>query len=116
MIPEVFRILDIKSPPLTITIHHVFGSRITDRTYLEVQWMRVLVPVQGTHLGSLVREDSTCQRATKLMNHNYRAQLELVLYNKRSHCKRSPHTTTREQPLLAATRKSLWNNEDPVQP
>lgn len=75
MIPEVFRILDIKSPPLTITIHHVFGSRITDRTYLEVQWMRVLVPVQGTHLGSLVREDSTCQRATRSVHHNIEPRL-----------------------------------------
>ena len=38
---------------------------------LVVQWLRVRLPVQGTQVQSLVREDSTCHRATKPVSHNY---------------------------------------------
>ena len=38
---------------------------------LVVQWLRVCLPVQGTQVQSLVREDSTCHRATKPVSHNY---------------------------------------------
>ena len=39
---------------------------------LVVQWLRVVCfPVQGTQVQSLVREDSTCHRATKPVSHNY---------------------------------------------
>ena len=34
-------------------------------TSLEVQWLRVCLPVQGTWIQSLVQEDPTCHRATK---------------------------------------------------
>ena len=30
-----------------------------------VQWIRIRLPIQGTWVRSLVREDSTCHRATK---------------------------------------------------
>ena len=79
----------------------VLSLKITnDGTFLVVQGLRTLLPMWvKPQVQSLIREDSTCQRATKLMNHNYRAQLELVLYNKRSHCN--------EKPPLIATRESL---------
>ena len=35
------------------------------RTSLVVQWMRICLPRQETQVRSLVREDSTCRRATK---------------------------------------------------
>ena len=39
-------------------------------TSLVVQWRNICPPVQGTQLWSLLREDSTCCRATKTTGHN----------------------------------------------
>ena len=48
-----------------------------------VQWLGICLPIQGTQFGSLVREDPTCQGATKAcatactlepMGSNYRAR------------------------------------------
>ena len=39
-------------------------------TFLVVLWINFSLPVQGTQVWSLVREDSTCCRATKLMSRN----------------------------------------------
>ena len=35
-----------------------------------VQWLKNHLPVQGTQVRSLVREESTCHGATKPMHHN----------------------------------------------
>ena len=35
------------------------------------QWLRIHLPMQGTPVQSLVREDPTCPRATKPMSHSY---------------------------------------------
>ena len=59
-----------------------------------VLWIRIHLPTQGTGVPSLIWEDSTCLGATKLVGHNYRANvlqllkpecLEPVLY-KISYC------------------------------
>ena len=39
-------------------------------TSLAVQWLRIYLPVQGTQVQSLVREDPTCHGATKPVRHN----------------------------------------------
>ena len=87
---------------------------------------------------SLVWEDPTCCGAAKPVHHSYWAQtLEPMSHNywaripqppKPEHSRASAlqqekppkweaqHTTTREWPLLAATRESPWSNQDPVQP
>ena len=78
---------------------------------LVVQWLRIRLPMQGTRVPALVREDPTCCRATKPVCHNYWACalepeshsywacvpqllksvcLEPVLRNKRSHCNEKP--------------------------
>ena len=58
------------------------------------QWLRIHLPMQGTRVRALVREDATCCGATKPLHHNYGAhvlqllkptRLEPVLLNKRSH-------------------------------
>ena len=49
-------------------------SNNIDRTSLMVQWIRLRLPMQGTWVWSLVREDSTCHGATKPMCHSYWAQ------------------------------------------
>ena len=41
------------------------------RTSLEVQWLKIGVPMQGTCVRSLVCEDPTCCGATKVHAHNY---------------------------------------------
>ena len=57
-----------------------------DRTILVVQWLRMLLPMQGTQVQSLVWEDPTCCESTKPLSYNYGAHaLEPVLMNKRSH-------------------------------
>ena len=65
------------------------------KTSLVVQWLRTHLPMWGTQVQSLVREDSTCHRAAKPM------------YHKRSHRNEKPlHTTAKEEPPLAETRES----------
>ena len=38
---------------------------------LVAQWLRIRLPVQGTRVRALVREDPTCRGATKPVHHNY---------------------------------------------
>ena len=42
-----------------------------DRTSLVAQWLRIRLPMQGTQVRALVREDPTCLKAPKPMRHNY---------------------------------------------
>ena len=79
---------------------------------LVVQWLRICLAMQGIWVWSLVWEDPTCQGANKPRCHSYWActlepasrnycslcALEAVLCNKRSHCKRRPHTATKTSP------------------
>ena len=41
------------------------------RASLVVQWLRIDLPMQGTQVRALVREDPTCLGATKPVHHNY---------------------------------------------
>ena len=86
-------------------------SKLLQGTSLVAQWLRICLPMQGTQVRALVREDSTCRRATKPVchdqwtcalepaSHNYSthvpqllkpARLEPMLCNKRSHCNEKP--------------------------
>ena len=40
-------------------------------TSLVAQWLRILLPMQGTRVWALVPEDPTCCRATRPVCHNY---------------------------------------------
>ena len=42
-----------------------------NRVSLVVQWLRIRLPMQGTEVRALVREDPTCHGATKSACHNY---------------------------------------------
>ena len=44
---------------------------LTIGTSLVAQWLRICLPVQGTWVRALVREDPTCHGAAKPMCHNY---------------------------------------------
>ena len=41
------------------------------RASLVAQWLRIYLPMQGTRVRALVREDPTCCGAMKPMSHNY---------------------------------------------
>ena len=41
-------------------------------TSLVAQWLRSRLPMQGTRVQALVREDPTCRGAPKPIRHNYR--------------------------------------------
>ena len=41
------------------------------RASLVAQWLRVLLPMQGTWVRALVWEDPTCRGAAGPMHHNY---------------------------------------------
>ena len=41
------------------------------RASLVAQWLRIHLPMQGTRVRALVREDPTCRRATKPVRHSY---------------------------------------------
>ena len=41
------------------------------RTCLVVQWLRILLPEQGTWVQSLIQEKPTCHKATKPIYLNY---------------------------------------------
>ena len=104
------------------------------RASLVVQCLRIHLPMQGTQVRSLVREDPTCHGATKPVHHNYWAcTLEPVSHNywacvpqllslhaatteahaPRAHAPqreatamRSPRTTTKSSPHSPQTEKS----------
>ena len=58
-------------PLLGIYPEKTIIQKDTCRASLVAQWLRVRLPMQGTRVRALVREDPTCRRATKLVRHNY---------------------------------------------
>ena len=40
-------------------------------TSLGVRWLRIRLPMQGTRVQAVVREDPTCHRAAKPVRRNY---------------------------------------------
>ena len=60
------------SPALNLSQHLVSHNlNYLMEISLVVQWLRIHLPMQGTWVPSLVREDPMCCEATKLVHHNY---------------------------------------------
>ena len=73
--------------------------RCHSRASLVAQWLRIHLPMQGTQVWALVREDPTCCGATKPICHNYWAcALEPASHNYWARVPQllSPHATTTE--------------------
>ena len=104
------------------------------RTSLVVQWLRIRLPMQGTRVRALVREDPTCRGATKPMCHYYWACalepvshnywdhmpqllkpvcLESVLRSKRSHCNEKPVHATNSSPSSPQLQKARTQQRRP---
>ena len=84
-----------------------------------LQWLRIRLPMQGTRVQALVREDPTCHRAPKPLCHNYWAcALEPASHNYWALMPQllSPHATTTEptglEPVLCNKRRH--RNEKPT--
>ena len=99
-------------------------------TCLVVQWLRICLPMQETHVQSLAQEDPTCHEAAQPVCCNYWActlellrlacwsprALEPVLCNERSH-RNEAHALPGEWLPLAVTREeSPRSSKDPAQP
>ena len=101
---EEFRTMRIEA----ITVHN---WKRPPKTSLVAQWLRILLPMQGTQVSALVQKDPTCHGATKPVCHNYwvcalepashnywacvpqllkPVHLEPMLCDKRSHCNEKP--------------------------
>ena len=59
---------EAKNTSMTITILLV---KVAEGASLVTQWLRIRLPMQGTRVQALVREDPTCRGATKPVCHNY---------------------------------------------
>ncbi|KAJ8786087.1 hypothetical protein J1605_006667 [Eschrichtius robustus] len=60
------------SPCATTTEAHRESIKIQEvGTSLVAQQLRIHLPMQGTRVPALIREDPKCCRATKPMRHNY---------------------------------------------
>ena len=46
-------------------------SKVEPRVSLVVQWLRILLPMQGTRVQSLLSKDPKCLVATKPVSYNY---------------------------------------------
>ena len=71
-------------------------------TSLVAQWLRICLPMQGTRVQALVREDPICCGATKPMHHNYWVRVPQLLKPVRL----EPAYHNEEQPPLFTTRES----------
>ena len=76
---------------------------------LVVQWLRVLMPMQGTRVRSLVWEDPECCRAPEPVRHNYRAHAPW-----RTCSATTGHRS--EKPSHLNQRKPAHSYKDPAQP
>ena len=78
--------------------------------------MTQCLPMQGTGIRPLVREDSTCLWATKAVRPHYRPHgLEPGLRNKRCHRNEKPARHNQEQCPLITTEEAGHSNQDLVQ-
>ena len=65
------RISELEGKMVEITNREQDKEKRMKRTSLVVQWLRICLPMQGTQVRTLVREDPTCRGATKPVRRNY---------------------------------------------
>ena len=86
------------------------------RASLVAQWLRVCLPMQGTRVRVLVREDPTCRGATKPVRHNYWVCASgAVLRHERPRQWEAHAPRWRVVPTRHNWRKPSHRNEEPTQ-
>ena len=112
----------------------IFIDKLCSRASLVTQWLRICLPMQGTRVQALVREDPTCHGATKPVHHNcWACALEPASHNYRSPCAttteahaprarapqreatamRSPRTATKSSPRSLQLEKARAQQQRP---
>ena len=75
------------------------SKKVPVGTSLVAQWLRICLPMQGTQVRALVREDPTCRGETKPVRHNYWAcALEPTSHNYWSPCATTTVAPQQEKP------------------
>ena len=105
MAPVRALLLTINSPA---TGKLLCQERKSQGASLVVQWLRVLMPMQGTRVPSLVWEDPKCCRAPEPVRHNYRAHAPRRPCSATTEATRggNPHTSTKSSPHLPQLEKA----------
>ena len=92
------------------------GMKTKVRASLVVQWLRIRLPMQGTGVRALVREDPTCCGATKPVRHNYRAcALEPASSNYWSLCATTTEARKPRACALQQEKPPQWEARAPQQ-
>ena len=60
-----------ESVPAELPVVSAGGEKNRSRASMVAQWLRIRLPMQGTRVQALVREDPTCCGAAKPVGHNY---------------------------------------------
>ena len=71
---EIIILSEVKSGrerQIPYDITYVWNLKYGTGASLVVQWLRIHLPMQGTRVRAVVREDPICRRATKPGLHNY---------------------------------------------
>ena len=111
------------SPPQNTTLitYPYSHSTAFSRASLVAQWLRICLPMQGTRVRALVREDPTCRGATRPVSHNYWActleptshsywsprAYSLCSATREATTVRSPRTAMKSSPRSPQLEKSL---------
>ena len=82
------------------------------------QWLRICLPMQGTRVRALVREDPTCRGATRSVSHNYWACASgaCAPQQERPQQWKARAPQWRVSPACHNWRKPSHRNEDQTQP
>ena len=51
-------------------VYQLYFNKTDFGASLVAQWLRICLPMQGTRVRALIREDPTCRGATKPVHHN----------------------------------------------
>ena len=93
--------------------HDNLGTKPKARASLVAQWLRIHLPMQGTRVQTLVREDPTCHGATKPVRRNYWAcALEPASHNYWAHVPQLLKPV-RLEPMLHNEKPPQWEARAP---
>ena len=101
---------------LNIFLEQRVTSKGVTGTSLVAQWLRIRLPMQGTRVWALVREDPTCRGATKPVRHNYWAcTLEPASHNYWSPCATTTEARAPRACALQQEKPQQWEACAPQQ-
>ena len=118
---ELRRVETTQVPPKKAKLFKMKGrflkldvNKWTRRASLVAQWLRIHLPMQGTRVRALVREDPTCRGATKPVRCNYWAcTLQPASHNYWAHVPQLLKPTRLEPRALQQEKPMQWEARTP---